>query len=113
MKSFSFVRERGVAHDRIGVFVGPDRDHRAMAGSLVLHADEADALWRLLNPGANEPLDVMPHDNVLEIQLGHEHTGLTATWCPICGDCSCEPDAADIDCQLHGLDSKHAQAESS
>lgn len=38
-------------------------------------------------------------------------TGLTARWCPICGDCCCRENASDLDdpdCPLHGAFSRHA-----
>ena len=47
-----------------------------------------------------------------------EHTGMTASWCPICGDCTCprwqEGDSQERshlnarNCPLHGFESKHA-----
>lgn len=39
-------------------------------------------------------------------------TGLTARWCPVCGNCTCA-DGKDLDddtCPLHGGASRHAQA---
>lgn len=42
-------------------------------------------------------------------------TGLTASWCPRCGDCTCErmPDGDCCfdghDCPLHGTSSQHAE----
>lgn len=39
-------------------------------------------------------------------------TGLTARWCPRCGDCSCEPYPADMNdpsCPLHAISSEHAE----
>ncbi len=41
-------------------------------------------------------------------------TGMSASWCPHCGDCSCERGedneriAIDSDCLLHGTGSTHA-----
>lgn len=42
-------------------------------------------------------------------QLRIECTGVSATWCPICGDCTCadEADLNDDDCPLHSDESKH------
>lgn len=40
-------------------------------------------------------------------------TGITARWCPRCGDCRCAPDPADMDepsCPLHGIKSDHAES---
>lgn len=46
------------------------------------------------------------------------HTGWAASWCPVCGDCSCprhengerlEDDPRSEHCPLHGFRSKHAQ----
>ena len=43
-------------------------------------------------------------------------TGVTATWCPVCGDCSCPigddsvPTFNDPDCPLHGQESLHGNA---
>lgn len=41
----------------------------------------------------------------------YEHTGVTARWCPACGDCTCPEDARDLDtpgCPLHDpLDRGH------
>lgn len=38
-------------------------------------------------------------------------TGLSASWCPIHGDCLCDPQRDDglnyPDCPLHGIDSAH------
>lgn len=43
-------------------------------------------------------------------------TGIAATWCPRCGDCTCDLDPLtgertldDHFCPLHGLESKHAE----
>lgn len=36
-----------------------------------------------------------------------ECTGVAASWCPRCGDCTCEDD--NVTCSLHGLSSKHAE----
>jgi len=42
-------------------------------------------------------------------------TGITASWCPRCGDCKCPPlrkEVGDMDapgCPLHALDSAHAE----
>lgn len=45
-------------------------------------------------------------------------TGLVASWCPVCGDCSCPQDEdggriafEDAGCRLHGPKSKHAEQE--
>lgn len=38
-------------------------------------------------------------------------TGLSASWCPVCGDCTCRdpPESRnDAECPLHGDRSKHA-----
>ncbi len=57
-------------------------------------------------------------DRVRELLALHEHpnaecTGAGASWCPVCGDCTCpwtpegRGDEAD-DCALHGVASRHA-----
>ncbi len=41
-------------------------------------------------------------------------TGVSASWCPVCGDCSCkepEESRSDDDCPLHGMTSRHAENE--
>lgn len=53
-------------------------------------------------------------DVVLEMVAGVTCTGVTAVWCPICGDCGCEknsegtPTLTDERCSLHAPDSTHA-----
>lgn len=64
---------------------------------------------------------VRDHERSIELSKRtnvHECTGLTATWCPRHGTCTCSRDAggerAEMDnreCPLHGLDSDHADAE--
>jgi hypothetical protein len=50
-------------------------------------------------------------------ELPQRCTGVTATWCPVCGDCSCpqapEPPLppADPRCPLHGEGSSHGELE--
>lgn len=45
--------------------------------------------------------------------LVERHTGIAASWCPLCGPCSCpwkngEPDrGSDRRCPLHGDNAKH------
>lgn len=44
-------------------------------------------------------------------------TGLTAAWCPVCGDCTCallpsgEPCLDSEHCPLHSVHSKHAETQ--
>ena len=40
-------------------------------------------------------------------------TGITAVWCPVCGDCTCKDrcNLNDNDCPLHGVSSEHAALE--
>ena len=39
----------------------------------------------------------------------HKCTGLSASWCPVCGDCTCDVDGERNakDCKLHSPSSKH------
>lgn len=52
------------------------------------------------------------------LQAPEQHTGWAASWCPVCGDCSCpryasgerlEDDPRSEHCPLHGFRSSHAQ----
>lgn len=39
-------------------------------------------------------------------------TGVSAVWCPVCGDCTCpdrEHSMDDLNCPLHGERSRHAE----
>lgn len=45
--------ERNGRHSHITIFVGPDADHRANAGSLALDHDEAEDLMHLLAGDTN------------------------------------------------------------
>lgn len=45
--------ERNARHSRVSVFAGPDADHRALAGTLVLNHDEADDLFSALGRDSN------------------------------------------------------------
>jgi len=43
-------------------------------------------------------------------QWNHKHTGIAASWCPECGECSCDLDDGGFDkadCPLHGDKSRH------
>lgn len=40
--------ERNPRHSHVSVFVGPDADHRALAGTLVLDHDQADDLIAIM-----------------------------------------------------------------
>lgn len=59
-KSFHLrVDHRDSGHVHFAVFVGPDMDHRAKAGDLVLHPDEFQDFFGRLRPDlvTNRPLD--------------------------------------------------------
>lgn len=45
----------GPAHYRCAVFVGPDRDHLALAGDLLLRAEEAPAFRAVVRQGIAAP----------------------------------------------------------
>ena len=57
-------------------------------------------------------------DRVTVLIAPPECTGIAASWCPNCGDCTCErpedggwiPDLTEYNCPLHGPDSIHAEA---
>lgn len=46
MLSVLFRRHVAGAHEVVTVFVGPDREHRALAGTLTVRPDESDGLWQ-------------------------------------------------------------------
>jgi hypothetical protein len=48
--------------------------------------------------------------------LAADHTGISASWCPTCGSCTCPDrettgDLNDDACLLHGLRSVHCEAD--
>lgn len=46
--------ERNPRHSHVSVFVGPDADHRALAGQLVLDHDQADDLFTMIGQTSGE-----------------------------------------------------------
>lgn len=48
MTALRFVCRRGTAHDTLLVYVGPDPDHRALAGTLTMRRTESDATFAAL-----------------------------------------------------------------
>lgn len=75
MTSFMFRTTTGPAHDRIDVFVGPDREHRALAGELVMRPHERLAFVQLLEVFLHLPLQTSvtqtftETDSMLEIDV--------------------------------------------
>ena len=76
MTSFMFRKTHGPAHYRFDVFVGPDREHRALSGELVMQPHEAVAFSRLLEVFLNMPLaenavtqTFTPTESMLEIDI--------------------------------------------
>jgi hypothetical protein len=49
----------------------------------------------------------------LDIPAGHGCTGISAGWCPVCGDCVCkdELDKNDEACPLHSESSRHGEVQ--
>ena len=45
------------------------------------------------------------------VGAGHPCTGVSAAWCPNCGDCICDREESmdHTDCPLHAADSPHAE----
>lgn len=46
--------ERGAGHDRVIVFIGPDRDHLASCGELTMRPAEAEAFRLVVRSGIDE-----------------------------------------------------------
>lgn len=65
---------------------------------------------------------ILDDEELAEHDRREDCTGVTARWCPNCGDCECERDEEGFhlghpgvdedgnDCPLHGEHSKHAEA---
>lgn len=74
--------------------------------------DPTSVDWRAFHPPPT-PAELRRLADVIESQ---HCTGVTATWCPVHGDCACPPDP-DIrylnadGCPLHDSASSHAEAE--
>ncbi len=52
MTSFLFRCRPGPVHDRVQVYGGPDAQHRALLGTLVMRHDESENLaWLLVHAG--------------------------------------------------------------
>lgn len=67
MTSFRAVRDgAGPAHDQVRVFVGPDAEHRALAGVLVMSPSQAQEFLRLLR---SSPLRVDADDFDVEARV--------------------------------------------
>jgi hypothetical protein len=62
--------ERNPRHSHVSVFVGPDHEHRALAGQLCLDHGQADDLFTMLNPQAIN--DVGVADRVEIARADHE-----------------------------------------
>lgn len=74
---------------------------------------EAVAIEQARNWNTATPDELRRIADVIE---SRECTGVTATWCPIHGDCTCPPDPDerylnDDGCPLHDSASSHAEAE--
>jgi len=82
-------------NDRGEVVLNLDRDRNGV-GHIVFSPSQARGLADALNRKANEA-------------EGHVCTGISATWCPIHGDCTCadREDLNDYDCPLHSSSSDH------
>lgn len=51
LPSWRLLEKRNARHSHVSVFVGPDADHRALAGRIVLDHDQADDLFVMLTTG--------------------------------------------------------------
>lgn len=48
LPSWRIIEERNGRHSHVTVFVGPDADHRANAGTLIVDREQAEDLFRHL-----------------------------------------------------------------
>ncbi len=62
---------RGIGHDRVTIFTGPNRDHLANAGTLVFRSEEAEAFRASIRQGSGNP-DIPGFSGVLESGWGSE-----------------------------------------
>jgi hypothetical protein len=89
---------------------GIERTVWACSYAFALGHSEADKAWEYADARIERMRDEAQRRELLRPQC----TGLAASWCPVCGDCSCahrlDGERLDNpDCRLHGRDSIHAE----